>query len=96
MPFTNRPFEQEQLTADLDLIEVEPLKLVLWNDDVNTFDWVIESLVAICRHNPLQAEQCAFLVHHKGKAIVKELSDETKLKAMCQALCDRGLSATID
>ena len=55
----------------------EPLhNLIVWNDDVNTFDWVIESLVDVCGHENLQAEQCALLIHHKGKCGVKKGSFE--------------------
>ena len=75
--------------------EAEESKVVLYNDDVNSFDWVIECLVEICEHDYLQAEQCALLVHFKGKAIVKSGSQE-KMKSICQALCDRDLSAIIE
>jgi ATP-dependent Clp protease adaptor protein ClpS len=69
--------------------------LILHNDDFNTFDFVISCLVKICRHDPLQAEQCALLVHYTGKAVVKTGAFDT-LKPMCQALADRGLSVSID
>lgn len=78
------------------VLEQETTKhqIILHNDDVNTFDWVIESLMDVCEHNPLQAEQCAMIVHYNGKCDVKsgELSD---LKPRCSALLDRGLSAEI-
>ena len=69
--------------------------LILHNDDVNTFDFVIETLVEVCGHNPLQAEQCAFLVHHKGKCGVKKGS-YADLEPLCLTLLQKGLSATID
>jgi ATP-dependent Clp protease adaptor protein ClpS len=69
--------------------------LILYNDDVNTFDHVIESLVEICDHDSLQAEQCATLVHHKGKCSVKR-GEYDKLKPLALALLNRGLSATIE
>ncbi|MBL7943258.1 MAG: ATP-dependent Clp protease adaptor ClpS [Flavobacteriales bacterium] len=69
-------------------------QLVLFNDDVNTFDHVINCLIDICRHEPEQAEQCAIIVHYKGKCAVKEGSYEG-LEPMCVALADRGLSAEI-
>jgi len=69
--------------------------LILHNDDVNTFDFVIDTLVEICGHNPLQAEQCAFIVHNKGKCAVKKGSYDD-LKPLCLALLEKGLSATID
>ena len=68
--------------------------LILFNDDVNTFDHVIDCLVRICKHDELQAEQCAMLVHFKGKCDVKH-GERADLMAMCQALLDEGLSATI-
>jgi ATP-dependent Clp protease adaptor protein ClpS len=68
--------------------------LLLYNDDVNTFDHVIDCLVRICKHDELQAEQCALLVHFKGKCVVKHGAKQD-LMAMCQALLDEGLSATI-
>ncbi|MBP6303756.1 MAG: ATP-dependent Clp protease adaptor ClpS [Bacteroidia bacterium] len=69
--------------------------LVLHNDDVNTFDFVIECLVNVCKHDTLQAEQCALLVHYTGKAIVKS-GEYDKLVPMKTALTDRGLSATVE
>lgn len=68
--------------------------IVLFNDDVNTFDHVIATLVKVCNHEPLQAEQCALLVHYKGKCDVKS-GDITELVPMCSALLDAGLSAEI-
>ena len=73
----------------------EPYHLIVWNDDVNTFDWVIETLVAVCRHTHEQAEQCALLIHFQGKYAVKEGSYE-ELEPMCTAITDRGISATVE
>jgi ATP-dependent Clp protease adaptor protein ClpS len=84
---------EELILEDITLIEEH--QLILFNDDVNTFDHVIESLVEICRHDPLQAEQCAHIVHFKGKCAVKN-GDYSKLEPMCVALLDRGLSAAIE
>jgi len=70
-------------------------KLIIHNDEVNTFEWVIETLVQICRHTSEQAEQCAYLIHHKGKYAVKHGQLE-KLKPMKDAITDRGISATIE
>jgi ATP-dependent Clp protease adaptor protein ClpS len=82
---------------EVDLLDVvdDGLKVVLYNDDVNTFDWVIECLCELCEHEEIQAEQCALLVHYKGKAVVKT-GEEDKMKSICQALCDRGLSAVVE
>lgn len=69
-------------------------EIVLHNDDVNTFDWVIECLIEICEHSPEQAEQCAILVHYKGKCGVKTGAYD-ELKPRCSSLLERGLSAEI-
>lgn len=69
-------------------------EIILFNDDVNTFDHVIETLIRVCKHDALQAEQCAILVHYKGKCSVKNGSIE-ELTPYCSALLDAGLSAEI-
>jgi len=69
-------------------------EIVLFNDDVNTFDHVIETLIRVCKHTSEQAEQCAILVHYKGKCTVKTgVFDE--LKPQCTQLLEAGLSAEI-
>lgn len=69
--------------------------LTLHNDDIHSFDYVIETLVNVCEHDVLQAEQCAFIVHYKGKCDVKKgpLNDLQPLK---KKLIDKGLLATIE
>ncbi|MEZ5016399.1 MAG: ATP-dependent Clp protease adaptor ClpS [Flavipsychrobacter sp.] len=69
--------------------------LVVWNDDVNTFDWVIESLIDVCEHSPEQAEQCSLIIHHNGKCSVKKGTFDN-LRPRAEALIDRGIQATID
>ena len=69
--------------------------LVLHNDDVNTFVYVIDSLVEVCGHDPVQAEQCAFITHHQGKCDIKK-GEAVNLKLMQQSLLNRGLLVTID
>jgi ATP-dependent Clp protease adaptor protein ClpS len=69
-------------------------EIVLHNDEVNTFDHVIETLIRVCKHDAIQAEQCALLVHYKGKCTVKTGTLE-ELKPQCTALLDAGLSAEI-
>lgn len=88
---------ERQYKPEVDLKEKveETHQLILYNDDVNTFDHVIESLQKICKHTELQAEQCAMLVHYKGKCIVKS-GDLKKLIPQCSALLDAGLSAEIE
>lgn len=84
-----------QEVNDTDVLTEKSHCLIVWNDDVNTFDWVIESLIDICEHSPEQAEQCALFIHHKGKYGVKNGSFEI-LRPKAEALIDRGIQATID
>lgn len=81
--------------VETDVVEQELHNLIVWNDDVNTFDWVIESLVNVCDHEPTQAEQCALIIHFKGKCGVKKGSF-SYLRPKAEALIDRGIQATID
>lgn len=69
-------------------------QIILFNDDVNTFDHVIDSLIYACDHTPEQAEQCSIIVHHKGKCTVKTGNFED-LKPRCSMLLEAGLSAEI-
>jgi ATP-dependent Clp protease adaptor protein ClpS len=85
--------ETEEIVLTEEVL-VDEQKIVLFNDDVNTFDFVIESLVDVCGHDFIQAEQCTILVHYKGKCEVKK-GDFSVLEPMCTALLDRGLSAEI-
>ena len=82
----------EQPEVDLQTTKLH--EIVLFNDDVNTFDWVITSLIEVCEHTPEQAEQCSIIVHYRGKCEVKTGSYE-ELKPKCTALLERGLSAEI-
>ncbi len=89
----------ETETEVLELVEQETVitenkELVLYNDDYNTFDHVIESLIKVCRHDVIQAEQCTWIIHYNGKCSVKKGAFET-LKPMRQALSERGLDAKI-
>lgn len=87
---------KEKLLEKLDVFtdEQKNNEIVLFNDDVNTFDHVIETLVYACEHTPIQAEQCAWIVHYKGKCTVKTGSYE-ELEPRCSLLLDAGLSAEI-
>jgi ATP-dependent Clp protease adaptor protein ClpS len=69
--------------------------LIVWNDEVNSFDWVIETLMEVCGHDLEQAEQCAMIIHNKGKYAVKN-GDYDTLKPMCDAITERGIGATIE
>ncbi len=90
----------DQRTADqteslVETREEPPCQLVVWNDEVNTFDWVIQTLVKICGHTLEQAEQCAYLIHFGGKHAVKK-GFYKDLKPACEAILDRGIQATIE
>ena len=69
--------------------------LMLYNDDVNTFDFVISTLQELCGHSAEQAEQCAMIVHNNGKCDIKRGSVK-QLKPLFEALCDRSLTAAIE
>ncbi len=86
-----------EIFEDVDvLLDVEfGSQLVVYNDDHNTFDWVIKCFIEVCKHSQEQAEQLSLLVHYKGKACAKTDSFDV-LKPMKDALCDRGLSAVIE
>lgn len=78
------------------LVEIDnDFQLIVWNDETNTFEWVIETLVDVCGHSEKQAEQCAMIIHTKGKYAVKEGSFE-ELKPMCNAITERSINATIE
>ncbi|MFP5438175.1 MAG: ATP-dependent Clp protease adaptor ClpS [Bacteroidia bacterium] len=69
-------------------------EIVLYNDEVNTFDHVIDTLVRVCEHTPIQAEQCSLIVHYNGKCTVKT-GDLSDLVPQCTQLLEAGLSAEI-
>lgn len=79
---------------DEKLADVKLWSLVVFNDDVNTFDHVINTLIEVCEHSPQQAEQCALIVHFKGKCSVKS-GDFEDLAPIRTAITDRGISAEI-
>ena len=90
-PFYEEEFDtlvaEETLTTDL-------YDLVVFNDEVNTFDHVIKTLIDICKHEPEQAEQCTWIIHFKGKCTVKHGSFD-ELASMRNAICGRGISAEV-
>lgn len=87
-------------TPDLDQefevleVEQEPAQLIVFNDDINTFDHVIDTLIEVCGHSPEQAEQCTWLIHYKGKCCVK-MGEWAQLAGMRNAICERGISAEV-
>jgi len=86
--------EGEELLDVLENIG-EGARLILYNDDFNTFEWVIKCLMKYCKHTAEQAEQCAWIVHNNGKCHVKS-GTMAELEPICTALCDAGLSAVIE
>ena len=88
-------YQPEEALLEEVCSETGPFKeIILNNDDVNTFDHVIDCLIEICGHEPIQAEQCAHIVHYNGKCSVKRGTFD-QLEPRCVALLDRGLSAEI-
>ncbi len=92
---TPKEYTKPSFDVELDVLEEEPYQLIVWNDDVNTFDWVIETLITVCGHTQEQAEQCTLLIHYKGKCDVKRGS-YNELEPMCTAITDRHINATIE
>jgi ATP-dependent Clp protease adaptor protein ClpS len=93
----NKPRVSQEQAFDTDILtDTEaPYSLVVWNDEVNSFEWVIQTLVEICHHSTEQAEQCAMIIHTQGKYAVKQGSYD-ELKPLCDAITDRGIGATIE
>ncbi len=84
-----------------ELVEVEeeigtedPRDLIVYNDDFNTFEHVIQTLIKVCKHDAHQAEQCTYLIHYKGKCAVKKGIYE-ELKPMREGISDAGIKAAI-
>ncbi len=86
---------QEELAELLEIVTVTDVNdLVVFNDDFNTFDHVIKTLIRVCKHTPEQAEQCTWLIHYKGKCAVKSGSMD-ELKPMREAIVEAGIDARI-
>jgi ATP-dependent Clp protease adaptor protein ClpS len=100
MEILNYKKEEHHIDTESELLlepeesDVDGHQIILYNDDVNTFDFVIATLIKVCKHDPIQAEQCTYLVHFKGKCSVKKGTYE-ELEPMCTALLDKGLTAEI-
>ena len=88
---TKEKIEEEVSVAELESNQNE---IVLYNDEVNTFDHVINTLIYACEHSPEQAEQCSLIVHYNGKCTVKT-GDYDELEPRCSMLLDAGLSAEV-
>ncbi len=85
----------EEVGEDVLTAYEKSYQIIVWNDEVNTFDWVIETLIDVCGHTEEQAEQCALLIHTQGKYAVKNGSFK-ELKPKCDAITERGIGATIE
>ena len=91
----NTSVQEQELVDLLEAIEITGVKdLIVFNDDFNTFEHVISTLIRVCKHTPEQAEQCTFLIHHKGKCTVRNGSYE-ELNPMREAICEAGIDAKI-
>jgi len=86
-------FDEKVVVEVLDQ-EIETKDLVVFNDDFNTFEHVINTLIKVCKHSVEQAEQCTLLIHYKGKCVVKQ-GDYLELKPMCDGIRDAGIDAKI-
>ena len=75
-------------------VVVSDKDLLIYNDDVNTFEHVIDALIKVCKHEKIQAEQCTWIIHYNGKCAVKK-GEFDSLKPMRDALCERGIDAKI-
>ena len=84
----------QQETSVLEAVAINN-EIVLFNDDVNTFDHVIDTLIRVCKHTSEQAEQCAMIIHFQGKYAVKNGEFDT-LRAMRDAIAERNINATIE
>jgi ATP-dependent Clp protease adaptor protein ClpS len=93
----NKEKTRELPKHETEVLETQDIScsLIVWNDEVNSFEWVIATLVEICHHSEVQAEQCAMIIHTQGKYSVKQGSYD-ELKPMCDAITERGIGATIE
>ena len=88
-------YQEEELVEVLEDIKTTDLvDLVVFNDDVNTFDHVIDTLIKVCKHTNEQAEQCTWIIHYKGKCAVKSGSYDF-LRPIREAICEEGIDARI-
>ena len=85
----------EEADVDVLLYEDKVYHIIVWNDEINTFEWVIDTLIEICGHSEEQAEQCALLIHTQGKYAVQQ-GNFDNLKPKRDAIVDRGIGATLE
>ncbi|TNE51998.1 MAG: ATP-dependent Clp protease adaptor ClpS [Bacteroidetes bacterium] len=87
--------EEEDILVEDDIGSDHPSYLIVFNDDVNSFEWVIQCFMEILKHTSEQAEQLSIIIHFKGKATVKT-GPKNELVPLCEGLLDRGLSAVVE
>jgi len=93
-PLLNLDLEVD-FQEELETLVQAPKALIIHNDEYNTFDFVIETLIEVCGHEPLQAEQCTFIIHYSGKCAVKT-DMFVKLQPVWAQIINLGLTATIE
>ena len=86
--------EEEDVLVEDDIGSDMPAHIIVYNDDFNTFEWVIECFMAVLKHSHEQSEQLSLIIHFKGKATVKSGAKD-ELIPLCEALLERGLSAEV-
>ena len=91
---SKNPHESEQTYYEVDEVTVDEQNVIIYNDDFNTFEHVIATLIKVCKHTNEQAEQCTWLIHYKGKCAVKS-GEFSKLVPIKDAICDAGIDAKI-
>lgn len=88
-------YQEDELVDVLEAVETTDLMdLVVFNDDINTFDHVTRTLIKVCKHTQEQAEQCTLIIHYKGKCQVKNGTFDF-LKPLREAICEAGIDARI-
>jgi ATP-dependent Clp protease adaptor protein ClpS len=87
-------YQEKEVEVLEDTVISDIKDLVVYNDEVNTFDHVINTLIKVCKHTQEQAEQCTLIIHYRGKCTVKNGSFD-ELAPMRNAICKRGISAEV-
>lgn len=87
--------EEEDVMVEEDIGDNSPSHIVVYNDDHNSFEWVIQCFMEVLKHSHEQSEQLSLIIHFKGRATVKT-GTKSELLPLCEALLDRGLSAEIE
>ena len=90
----SRIYEEDELLLTKE-DQAEKNTLILFNDEDNSFDWVIQALIEVCEHDSVQAEQCTLIAHSNGKCDIK-YGEIKKLEPMAHRLLDRGLTVEIE